>query len=64
MGVRTVLSTPLLREGIAIGAIHIRRREVRPFSEGLIKSLETIADQAVIAIENGGLFARKRLANH
>ena len=31
MGVRTVLSTPLLREGIAIGAIHIRRREVRPF---------------------------------
>ena len=31
MGVRTVLATPLLREGIAIGAIHIRRREVRPF---------------------------------
>ncbi len=37
MGLRTVLSTPLLREGVAIGAIHIRRREVRPFSDRQIK---------------------------
>ena len=27
-GVRTILATPLLREGLAIGVIHIRRREV------------------------------------
>ena len=55
-GHRTTLATPLLRENVAIGALLIRRTEVRPFSEKQIAVLQTFADQAVIAIENVRLF--------
>jgi GAF domain-containing protein/anti-sigma regulatory factor (Ser/Thr protein kinase) len=55
-GTRTVLNMPLLKEGVAIGGIGVRRIEVRPFTEKQIAILKTFASQAVIAIENVRLF--------
>ncbi len=55
-GLRTVLSVPMLHDGVPIGTLSVWRTEVRPFSEPEIGLLRTFADQAALAISNVSLF--------
>jgi GAF domain-containing protein len=60
MRFRTIFATPLLRGDQAIGALAIRRKEVRPFTPQQINLVTTFAEQAVIAIENARLMGELR----
>ena len=55
-GYRSMLFTPLMTSGAAIGMISVTRKDPGAFAADDIQLLQTFADQAVIAIQNARLF--------
>ena len=55
-GFRSILFTPLMSNGAAIGMISVTRKEPGAFVPADVQLLRTFADQAVIAVNNVGLF--------
>jgi len=51
IGLRSILTVPIFREGVPIGAVSVWRPDVRPFTDKQVALLQTFASQAMIAIE-------------
>ena len=56
LGYRSLLTVPLLREGLILGSLVVWRREAGSFSTEVVNLLQTFATQSALAIQNARLF--------
>jgi signal transduction histidine kinase/DNA-binding response OmpR family regulator len=55
-GIRAVVAVPLLRDEHVTGALVVRRKRAGEFAPSIVRLLQTLASQSVLAIENARLF--------
>jgi GAF domain-containing protein/ActR/RegA family two-component response regulator len=61
---RSALAVPMMRSGVAIGAVAFTRPEPGGYTDDEIALLETFADQAAIAVDNARLLREIEERNH
>src|SRR4029077_18856323 len=59
-GYRSALGAPLLRKGDVVGVLFVAKKVPQPFTTKQIELVTTLADQALIAIENTRLLNELR----
>jgi two-component system, NtrC family, sensor kinase len=61
---RSMMATPIKREGVGLGSLYTVRITVRPYTQSEIATLEAFADQAAVAIETARMFRELQARNH